>query len=77
MSTLLDEAIAKLKALPEDRQADAVALLDMFFAQGEARYVLTPEQVAEVEDTLRELDAGRMKVFSEEEMDEFWRRYGL
>ena len=73
MSTLLDEAIARLKALPEDRQnAAAAAMLDVIEALEEAGdEALTPEERAEA---LRRLAMPREDV-PEQEMDTFFARY--
>jgi hypothetical protein len=45
----LDEAIAHVKALPEDRQREAAELLFEFIANQHPDYYLSPEQVAEIE----------------------------
>mgnify|MGYP001809977226 CR=1 FL=1 len=56
MSTLLDEAIARLKALPEDRQnAAAAAMLDVIEALEEAGdEALTPDEVQAVRAILNQ-----------------------
>lgn len=73
--TRLDEAIAKLKALPEEDQADAAAMLDLFVEQRSHDYSLTYEQVVEVERIMREIKEGRMEFVSEEEMEELWKKF--
>jgi hypothetical protein len=45
----LDEAIARVKALPEDRQREAAELLFEFIANEHPDFYLTPEQIAEIE----------------------------
>lgn len=77
MTKLLDEAIAKLKALPEEDQADAAAMLDMFVEQRSHHYTLTGEQIAEVERIMQDIRDGRMEFVSEAEMDEIWKKYEL
>ncbi len=51
----LDEAISRLRELPEDRQQAAAVLLLDFLEHGED-IVLTAEQVAEIERRLAEDD---------------------
>ncbi len=57
MTKLLEEAIAKLKALSEERQ-DRVAELFLHLAEGEAEYDLTQEQIEGIELALAQNDAG-------------------
>jgi hypothetical protein len=48
MSDLLDEAVAKVRQLPPDRQQEAAELLLELAGQGPADYRLSEEQLAEV-----------------------------
>ena len=56
MNKQLDEAIARVKALPDDRQREAAELLFEFIANEHSDAYLTPEQIAEIER--RMLDDG-------------------
>ena len=75
MTKLLDEAVAKVRALSDAEQDCAAAML-LGFADREAdNYTLTPDQVAEVELARQEAKEGLFA--SNEEMAELWRRFGL
>jgi hypothetical protein len=52
MNKQLDEAITRVKALPDERQDEAAALLFEFLEQEQEEYVLTLEQIAEIERRL-------------------------
>jgi hypothetical protein len=75
MTKLLDEAVAKVRELPERDQDVAAEFLLGFANPNAGRYQLTDEQAAEVELAKREVREG--KVASEAEMSEVWRRFGL
>ena len=80
MTKLLDEAIAEIRKLPDAEQDRAAALLLALAHEQDddaASYRLTPEQVAQVESTLRAVEAGTMEFVSEEEMAAVWARFGL
>jgi hypothetical protein len=49
MHKRLDEALARVKALPEDRQGEVAELLFDFLEPGNVAIHLTPAQVAEIE----------------------------
>jgi hypothetical protein len=49
MNKRLDEALARVKALPEDRQGEVAELLFDFLEPGNVAIHLTPAQVAEIE----------------------------
>ena len=53
MTKHLEQAIAKLRQLPRDRQDEAAELLLSFIDQDPDSIQLSPEQVAEVERRLR------------------------
>jgi hypothetical protein len=57
MTKLLEEAIAKLKTLSEERQ-DRVAELLLHLAEEEAEFKLTQEQIEGIELALAQADAG-------------------
>ena len=52
MTERLEEAIAKVRRLPRDRQDEAAELLLSVVEEGSGKFRLTPEQVAEVERRL-------------------------
>ena len=54
MTARLEEAIAKLRKLPRDRQDEAAALLFSMIEEESGALRLTPQQVAEVERRLGE-----------------------
>jgi hypothetical protein len=54
MNKHLDDAITRLKTLPEERQREAAELLQDFLEQESSDVYLTPEQVAEIELALGE-----------------------
>ena len=49
MNKRLDEALARVKALPEDRQGEVAELLFDFLEPGNVAIHLTQAQVAEIE----------------------------
>ena len=75
MTTLLDEAIAELRALPESEQDWAAENIKWIMRERErnAAIQLTPEQEEEVKRTLADLDAGRERFLTEEEVEAMWR----
>jgi hypothetical protein len=52
MNKHLEEAVTRLKSLPEDRQNEAADLLFEFLEQEASEVYLTPEQIAEIERRL-------------------------
>jgi hypothetical protein len=56
MNKHLDEAIVRLRSLPEERQQAAASLLLDFLDRDQSEADLTPEQVAEIERRLEEDD---------------------
>jgi len=73
--TKIDLALAKLRALPLERQEElADCLLDLVTGADDG-YRLTDEQRAQIRLAQREVADG--KVASEEKMEALWRRAGL
>jgi hypothetical protein len=73
MTKLLEEAISRLRALPEGDQ-DMAARFLLGFADPETRYVqIDDDQAAEVELARREIREG--KIATDAEMAEVWRRF--
>jgi len=52
MNKHLDDAIARLRSLPEERQREAADLLRDYLDQDSSDIHLTPEQIAEIERRL-------------------------
>jgi hypothetical protein len=74
MTKLLDDAVAKVRALPEADQDIAAEFLLSFADEGAQRFQLSPEQVREVELAKAEARQGRFA--SNEKMKALWRRFG-
>ncbi|MEJ1969602.1 MAG: hypothetical protein WDN03_13360 [Rhizomicrobium sp.] len=72
--TKMELAIAKLRALPPERQEELAEYV-CELAEEQAPYRLTDEQLAEVELAKKEVSEG--KIASQEKMDALWRRAGL
>lgn len=72
MNKILDEAITRLRKLPDEQQQQAAALLLDFLENGEDDYDLTPEQWAEIE---RRLDSNE-EFATDEEVRDFFARLG-
>jgi len=74
--TKIELAIAKLRALPLERQEELADYVIELAEDGVPyEYQLTDEQLAEVELAKKEVAEGR--VASKEKMDALWRRAGL
>ena len=73
MIKLLEEAIDKVRRLPEHDQEIAAEFLLSFANPDAHRYQLSDQQVAEVELAKREVREG--KIASDAEMGEVWRRF--
>lgn len=72
MSDLLEKAVARIRALPEERQNElAEIMLEM--ADNPDSWTPTAEQLAEIEAAKREARDG--KFATDEEMAETWRRF--
>ncbi len=74
MTKLLEKAIAKIRKLPPERQEDAAAILLAIVEQVESSLRLTPDQIEEVEASVREADAGRF--VEQEEIERLFKKYG-
>jgi guanylate kinase len=69
MNKRLEDAIARLKSQPEERQQEAAEILLDFLEQDSADVYLSPEQIAEIERRLEEDD-----VATDEEVKAFFER---
>ena len=72
MTERLEEAIAKLRKLPSDRQDEAAELLLSVIEEDADALRLTPQQAAEVE---RRLDKPPQHAAREEVRAMFWRPF--
>jgi hypothetical protein len=75
MTKLLDQVLAKVRALPEEEQDQIAELVAAVLQHGDTASPLTDEQVEEVKRTQEAVRRG--EVATDEEMDELWRRFGL
>ncbi len=73
---MLEDAIERVRALPEADQDLAAELLLSVVYRNDPDLRLTPEQVEEVRRTRDGLRDGTVRLLSEEETEEMWRRLG-
>ena len=71
MIKILEEAIEKVKALPEEKQRYAARILEEL--ADDAVYQLSDEEERLVQEGIDDADAGR--VLSEAQTAEFWNRH--
>ena len=76
MTTMLDEAIAKVRELPDEEQDLAAELLMEVVDRSGSTYHLTPDQEEEVRLTQEGLQNGTVRLLTDEEVEEMWRRLG-
>jgi hypothetical protein len=70
MNKRLDEAITRLRELPEERQQAAAVLLLDFLERDEEDIELSPEQIAEIDAALADDD-----IATDEEVEAFFARF--
>jgi predicted transcriptional regulator len=75
MTKLLDDAIERVKELPQERQDELARMLIDVAASDLAPYVLTDEERQAVEEGVAEAERGEFA--SDEEVAAMWRRFGL
>jgi hypothetical protein len=75
MTKLLDDVIARVRALPASDQDDIAALLAEVVDNRESVPPLTDEQLEQVRRAQEAVRRG--EIATDEEMDELWRRFGL
>jgi hypothetical protein len=74
MTKLLEQGIAAVKALPADRQ-DMIGAFLLDIAETDSReYVLTPEQLADLELSIAQADRGEFA--TDEEVEAMWKKFG-
>lgn len=75
MTKVLEDAIEKVRKLPEDRQAYAAELLEQIAAAGSDPFVVPEAHRAAVLEGLRQAQRGEF--VSEDEMSGLWEKCGL
>ena len=75
MIELLEDAIAKIKRLPQDRQAYAAEVLEQIAAAGSDTFAVPDRHRAAVLEGLAQTERGEF--VSDEEMAALWKRCGL
>jgi len=75
MTKLLQKALEKLSALPDERQDELAQMLILVAEKEQEPYVLTPEERAAVEEGLAEIERGELA--TDEDVATMYARYGL
>ena len=75
MTKVLEDAIEKVRQLPEDRQAYVAELLEQIAAAGSDPYIIPDEHRAAVLQGLAQAERGEFA--SDEEMAALWKKCGL
>jgi predicted transcriptional regulator len=75
MTKVLEDAIEKVRRLPEDRQAYVAEVLEQIAAAGSDPFVVPEEHRAAVLEGLGQAERGEFA--SEEEMTALWKKCGL
>ena len=75
MTKVLEDAIAKVRKLPEDRQAYVAEVLEQIAAAGSDLFIVPDEHRAAVLEGLGQADRGEFA--TEEEMAALWKKCGL
>jgi hypothetical protein len=77
MTKLLEQAIAKVRQLPEDAQDAAADALFAHIAGDSARYQLSSEQIEDVRRIRADLRSGKTRLAADEEVAALWKKCGL
>jgi predicted transcriptional regulator len=75
MTKALDDAIEKIRRLPEDRQAYVVEVLEQIATAGSGVFPVPEDHLAGVLEGLAEADRGEFA--SDEDMAALWKSCGL
>lgn len=75
MTKLLNRAIEAAKELPAEMQDEIAGILLRFMGEDEPVYQLTPEEEADIEEALAEVERG--EIATEEEVRSMWTKYQL
>jgi predicted transcriptional regulator len=74
MTKVLEDAIEKVRKLPEDRQAYVAEVLEQIAAAGSDPFIVPEAHRAAVLEGLREAERGEFA--SDAEMDALWKKCG-
>ena len=77
MTELLEQAIAKVRELPESDQDAAADALFAHLAGDPRQFGLTAEQIADVTRIRNDLREGRSRLADDDEMTALWKKCGL
>jgi predicted transcriptional regulator len=75
MTKVLEEAIEKVRRLPEDRHADVAALLEQIATSGSEPFIVPESHRAAVLQGLAEAERG--EYVSDSDMAALWKKCGL
>jgi predicted transcriptional regulator len=75
MTKVLEDAIEKVRRLPEDRQAYVAEVLEQIAAAGSGQYAVPEDHRAAVLEGLAEAERGEFA--SDDEMATLWKKCGL
>jgi predicted transcriptional regulator len=75
MTDMLEEAIAKIRTLPDSDQDEAAAMLLSVASRNETTVALDAETRAAIREGLEQ--ARRGEFVPDEEIDELWKRHGV
>jgi hypothetical protein len=75
MTTVLEDAIEKVRKLPEDRQAYVAEVLEHIAAAGSDVFIVPGEHRGAVLEGLEQAERGEF--VSDEEMAALWKKCGL
>lgn len=75
MTKVLEEAIEKVRRLPEDRHADVAEILEQIVASGSEPFIVPESHRAAVLQGLAEAERG--EYVSDNDMAALWKKCGL
>jgi len=75
MTKVLEDAIEKVRRLPEDRHADVAEILEQIAAAGSGTFVVPESHRVAVLQGLAEAERG--EYVSDEDMTALWKKCGL
>ena len=75
MTKILEDAIEKVRRLPEDRQAYAAEVLEQIAAAGSDLFIIPDDHRAAVLEGLAQAERGEFA--TDEEMAALWKKCGL
>jgi hypothetical protein len=77
MTKLLEQAIATVRALPDEEQDAAADALFVHLEGNHRHLTLSAEQIEDVRRIQRDIREGRLHLASDEEMVALWKKCGL